>query len=453
MSEPNAVPPCGFRSLVLLVIASMVGAGVFTTSGFTLAAVGSPLRVMLCWLVGAIIAICGAIAYGQLAKRIPESGGEYLYLSRYVHPFAGFLAGWVSLTAGFSGATAVAALTLEQYALPQAWRPSWLPPDAIAVAVILFCGHVHGNLIRTGIRLQNVAVVLQLAALAAFFGITGWNASVYEWHTAPLNEFATAGWNLVNAMAVSVVWISLSYAGFNAAIYVASESADARRSVPQALLTGTIIVTVLYLFLNAIFVGSVPAEELAGQSDVAAVAGRALGGNALEALIRVAVAVGLFTSVSGMILTGPRVYQRMAQDGVFPQSFAGPGSLHWSVGLQCLLAIGLIVIHRRAVSAGWAESSLSQLLSFLGATLSLSSAGCVATLFLPSVRLSSGPASIGCDLAAGIYVVATITAIILMTLSHDGNMVAHVLRHLTGTGIVMITGTAAWFVLRRNQRA
>ena len=121
--------PFGFASLTLLVIASMVGVGVFTTSGFTLAAVGSPSRTLLCWCIGGTIALAGAVSYGRLARLLPESGGEYLYLSRNVHPSAGFVAGWVSLTAGFSGAIATAAVAFEQYAVPESIRPAALPPD------------------------------------------------------------------------------------------------------------------------------------------------------------------------------------------------------------------------------------------------------------------------------------------------------------------------------------
>ncbi|NDH93061.1 MAG: amino acid permease, partial [Planctomycetia bacterium] len=121
----------------------MIGSGVFTTSGFALESLGSPAAVLAAWAVGGLIASCGAIAYGALAFRLPQSGGEYLYLSRALHPFFGFLAGTVSLTAGFSGAIAFAALTCQAYAGPLVGLPDWLPPQAFATAVVIVCGIVH----------------------------------------------------------------------------------------------------------------------------------------------------------------------------------------------------------------------------------------------------------------------------------------------------------------------
>ena len=149
-----------------------------------------------------------------------------------------------------------------------------------------------------------------------------------------------------------------------------------------------------------------------------------------------------------MILTGPRVYQKMADDGVFPSWFSGPQGVRRSVILQCILACGLILAHRLTVRMNWAENSLSQLLTFLGSTLSLSAAGSVATLFLPSVRASSKKASWLTLLAAGVFVTATLAAIVLMVCSGD-DVLTHAWRHMTGTAVVMLSGTIAWRIFRR----
>ena len=128
-------PRFGLLTLVGLVVANMIGAGVFTTSGFALADLGTPDRVMLAWLTGGLLAVCGALSYGALVRRMTESGGEYLFLSRAIHPAAGFVAGWVSLLAGFTGAIALAATALEAYLLPAGTRPGWIPEDAVALTV------------------------------------------------------------------------------------------------------------------------------------------------------------------------------------------------------------------------------------------------------------------------------------------------------------------------------
>jgi len=439
----------GFRSLFLLVIAGMVGTGAFTTSGFTLAVVGSPGRVLACWLAGGAIALCGAIAYGRLATFIPESGGEYLYLTRFVNPYVGFLAGWISLTAGFSGAIAVAALAFEAYAIPS--RPEWLPPDVIAVAAIILCGLVHGTHARFGIRLQNLVVVFQLLALVAFLILVQLHIHTHEWHSEPLPGFSAEGITLLSGMAISIVWISVSYAGFNSAVYIASEAFEPRRDIPSALIWGTVAVMCLYLVLNAVFVMAVPPESLVGKVEVAAIAAQAIGGWPLEMLIRAAIAVGLLTSVAGMVLTGPRVYGKMASDGVFPRWFKGRDGTGRSIMLQCLLAVGLIICYRFAAYAGAIESSLSELLLYLGTTLSLSSACCVATLLLPRARKEHATSFPMGDAAALLYVLATIAAIVLMTLTHEVNGVHRGLWHLLGTGITLVSGTVVFLLMRLIQ--
>ncbi len=452
MSPSDAGKPYGLSTLTLLVIASMIGAGVFTTSGYTLGAVGSPTRVMVCWLIGGGIAMCGAVAYGRLARLMPESGGEYLYLTRNVHPMAGFLAGWVSLTAGFSGAIATAAVAFESYAVPDAVRPTWLPNDVVAMALVIICGLAHALHVRAGAILQNTVVAVKLAALGIFLAVVAAKLPTHHWHVAPVADAPVAWWDVTTAMATSVVWISLSYAGFNAAIYVASESVAAGRRVPQALLLGTALVTVLYLVLNLSFVTSAPAAELTWQEDVAAISARSLGGRGLELLMRTAIAFGLFSSVSGMIMAGPRVYAQMAVDGVFPQMFRidrhGPGR---SVILQTVLACGLILLQRILVVEGVLESSLLGLLIYLGTTLSLTSAGCVATLFLKRVRRQiSGDTSLLQWIAAAIYVAATATSIILLMLSHQEEGTPQGIWHLTGTAATFATGLVAWAVFRKT---
>lgn len=438
----------GPASLTLLVVASMVGAGVFTTSGFTLGVVGSPARVMLCWVIGGHIAISGAIAYGRLARIVPESGGEYLYLNRHLHPFAGFLAGWVSLTAGFSGAIATAAVAFEAYAVPEGLRPSWLPPDSIAITVVIVCGLLHGRWQRNGRMIQNAVVCLKIVCLAIFL-IYGLSRLPDNAHRLAIPAQEPHGVQLWYAVATSVVWISLSFAGFNAAVYVASESSEARQNVPRALLWGTFAVTLLYLALNLVFVTATEPASLEWQEDVAALAANALGGPAFETLIRIAVALGLLSSVSGMVLSGPRVYSRMADDGVFPAAFrADRDGIPKSVAMQTMIAVVLILVQRGLVSAGVLSSSLLGLLIYLGTTLSISSAFCVATLFLPSVRGKMDRASVGNDLAAGVYVLATLAAVVLLVVSHEVDGQWKGLHHLTGALLTLGSGIVAWFVFR-----
>jgi APA family basic amino acid/polyamine antiporter len=385
-------PAFGLMALVALVVANMIGAGVFTTSGFALADLHSPNRVMLAWLVGGSVAMCGAIAYGALACEITESGGEYVFLSRLVHPAVGFLAGWVSLLAGFTSAIAFAAVTFEVYTFPS----GSLPKGVVATITIVACALVHGWYKRSGIAGQSVMVAIKLFLLG---GLLIWAASRYgtgpsRWLFSQPNEIPPFSWAV---FARSLMWISLSYAGFNAAIYVAGEAAEASRAVPKSLWLGTALVTVFYLALNAVFVHAPALEQVIGQADVAVFAAEALGGKRLVFIVRGIIALALLTSVSSMILAGPRVYARMADDRVLPDRLRlRDGVPRGAIVLQSMLAIVVVWI-----------SSLQDLLSYLGFTLSLSSAGAVACVFVIHFRDNSR-VSIVRRVAAVVYVVMTV---------------------------------------------
>lgn len=398
--------------MTCVVIAGMIGSGVFTTSGFALADLQSPARVLLAWSIGGAIAICGAIAYGELARRLPQSGGEYLYLSRLLHPFVGFLAGWISLTVGFSGSIALVALTFEEYVVPAELRPTWLPAGSAAIAVIAIFGFGHAFLVKLFASLQNGIVEIKLIALICFLVIAASKISTHEWHWEPLAEplpplFA---WSTMLTMSTSAMFISLSYAGFNSAIYVASEVSNPDRTIPRSLILGTVLVTALYLLLNMVFVTAAPGADIQGSPNVATIAARAIGGSSLEMLIRTAIGLGTLTSVAGMIMVGPRVISRMADDGVFFTAFrTGPNSIHRSVLLQAGLAAALVLV-----------SNIKDLLGFLGSTLSLSSAIAISTLLIPARKYTMNSAknwrklSFLTKSAAAFYVLSTFLLIAMM---------------------------------------
>ena len=418
----------------------MIGSGVFTTSGFSIAALGSPARVLIAWCIGGVIALCGAVAYGELARRLPVSGGEYLYLSRRLHPFAGFLAGWVSLTAGFSGAIAMAAITFEVYAVPDEVRPNWLPLKSVAVAVIVLFGIGHAFLVRVFAAVQNAVVGIKLVALVAFLVVAAIQIPTHAWSMEPLGTPLPAIWSPASlvALASSVMWISLSYAGFNAAVYIASEAKEADCLVPRALWLGTFLVTILYLLLNLVFVTATPALEIAGEEKIAAIAAVAIGGQRLNLLISTAIALGTLSSVAGMIMTGPRVISRMADDGVFPVFFrSGQASISRTVLLQTSIAVGLVFI-----------TDLQGLLGYLSTTLALSSAVTVATLLLPEkpVEFLSAdkrqPAPFA-TLCAATFCVATLLIAALM-IWHDK-------RDIIVTTVTILVGTILWMLTSASQ--
>ena len=423
----------GFWTLVFLVIANMIGAGVFTTSGFALQDLGAPHLVMLAWVVGGVIAAAGAFSYGQLVKVMPESGGEYLFLSRAAHPLLGFIAGWVSLIAGFSGAIAFAATAFEEYVAPATIRPGWLPTGAVAVLSIVVAGSFHGFKPRAGAFLQNAVVVLKLGLLATILVFAAAAFSPDRWHGISRASLEVSGWTLASAFAGSLVWISLSYSGFNAAVYVAGEVDRADRTVPRALVLGTVIVVGLYVLLNSVFVYAPSPEAIQGNADVAAIAARTLGGGWFESFVRWTIAICLLTSIFSMMMAAPRVYAKMADDGLLP------GWLRFqddnprrATGMQIVLAVLLVV-----------NSSLQGLLSYLGLTLSISAACSVSCLFLPAVRTK--PLLHAVHLIPAFYILSTVVAAVMMVSFNPWQ--------LLGTAVTFAIGAAAYLMVRSHNNS
>jgi APA family basic amino acid/polyamine antiporter len=405
-------------SAAALIIGNMIGAGVFTTSGFSLADLGDPRWVLLAWLVGGVIALCGALAYGGLATRIPRSGGEYAFLSEALHPAVGFMAGWVSLLAGFTAPIALTAHVLEAYA--PAAAAGWL-----GSGTILAFGVLHGVRVGGGVGVQNLAVLVKLAAILAFIG---WAATTAT-GGAPLPPGAVAP--SLGAFGVSLVWISFAYSGWNGAVYLAGEIREPARNIPRALWMTTLGVTLLYLMLNAVFLFAAPLQAIVGQPDIAAIAAQHLGGPTFKRAVSLLVALALATSISAMMMAGPRVYAQMARDGLFPTWLVRGGDAPTAaVALQTGLALLVFWV-----------SDLVALLGYLGFTLSLSAA---LTVFA-AARLRWREGAVRVPIPGYPW---TPAAFVLFTVAAAGFLVAREpVQSLVG-GATALLGLAVYFVRR-----
>jgi APA family basic amino acid/polyamine antiporter len=358
----------GLVSATALVVASMVGSGVFTTSGFLLADLRSPTRVLAAWLVGGVLAMLGALCYGALGRRFPESGGEYLFLARTLHPAAGYVAGWVSLLVGFSAPLAAVSLAFGEY------LKDWLPgstPRVAGSALLLLLAVVHGIHIQRGAWVQNCAVLVKLLLIAVLLALAGSRLEAAP--GPPPGNFP------LTAFAVSLVWVSFSYSGWNAATYIGAEVRDPQRNLPRAMALGAGLVTLLYLALNAVFVYAAPAEKVSGKLEVARIAADSLGGATLANFVTVLITLALATSVSSMLMAGPRVYARMADDGYLPRLLRFPqqGPPRTAILFQTVLALAML----------W-TLTFKALLTYIGFTLGLCTAAAVAGLF--RLRLREG---------------------------------------------------------------
>jgi APA family basic amino acid/polyamine antiporter len=348
-----------------LVVGSMLGTGAFTTSGFLLTELGRGWAVLLCWVLGGVLALSGASVYAELGTMLPRVGGEYVYLSRAFHPIIGFISGWIALVVGFSAPIAAGATAFGRH-LQAAWPV--VPGHIAAVTLVVLVTVVHAREVRWASRLQtwvtglNLLAVLGIIALGAAALVQG-PASPVVPLSSPLPEPSFGGF------AVGLVLVSYSYFGWNAASYVTAELQDPQRSLPRALLIGCGLVTVLYVALNALLLQAVPAQGLAGQIEVAHLGARALYGQAAARVLSALLCLVLAASVSALAMTGPRVYLAMAEDGLFFSILARrnrSGAPTAGVMLQGTLALVLTL-----------TATFQQLVLYVGFTLSLSAAATV----------------------------------------------------------------------------
>jgi len=349
----------GLVTAILLVVASMVGTGVFTTTGFLVRDVHSLPAVLAAWLVGGLFALCGALSYAELVAALPRNGGEYQLLGRVFHPAVGFVAGWISLVVGFSAPIAASALACGSYA--QAVVPR-LHATVVALVLVTALSLLHAAHVTVGSGVQNAFALAKVALIVAF--VLGGVTLVFPGHLSGDGARPALEAMLSPAFAVGLVFISFAYSGWNGAAYLAGEVRDPARTLPLALVGGTALVTLLYLGLNAVFLAATPAADLAGVVEVGHVAALRIFGADTGVLFSAGIALLLVSSVSAMIMAGPRVYQAMGEDhprlGFLARrtSHGGPAA---AVALQGVVAVVMVL-----------TATFETLLAYIGFTLALS---------------------------------------------------------------------------------
>jgi APA family basic amino acid/polyamine antiporter len=317
----------GLFPVTNIVIANMIGAGIFTTSGLLMSDLKDPLVMLGLWAVGGIIALCGALSYGELGAAMPRAGGEYAFLSQLFHPLFGFLSGWVSFFAGFSAPIAASAIGFSEYltrAFPGLLRLSHsgssiegiIIKKALSILVILVFTLIHARGIKVGARVQNFLTLLKVALIVGLIilGFSLGRGDLGHFAQGGGFKFDFGGWKTVG---LSLMWIMFAYSGWNASAYIGSEIKDPRKNLPRSLILGTGIVLALYLLLNAFYVYAVPPDKMAGVISIGGLAVGNLFGPSFERVLSVLIAVALFSSLSAFIILGPRVYYAMACDRCF----------------------------------------------------------------------------------------------------------------------------------------
>ncbi len=306
---PKPPATVGFFTACGIVIANIIGTGVFTSLGFQVADIQSGFPLLMLWIVGGLAALCGALCYGELSAALPRSGGEYHFLSEIYHPAVGFMAGFVSATVGFAAPVALAAMAFGEY-FQDMFR--FASPRILSFVIVWVVAFFHFGNLRIGSLFQNLWTLLKLLLIAALI-VAGFFIEP-EQSISFLPQPGDTMSILSGAFAVSLVYVMYSYSGWNAASYIISEIKQPEKNVPRSLVTGTIVVIAAYVLLNGVFLATTPITEMRGQLKVALIAGRHIFGTNGGSVVGALICLGLVSTISSMTWIGPRVVMSMGED-------------------------------------------------------------------------------------------------------------------------------------------
>ncbi|MBW6500167.1 MAG: amino acid permease [Bacteroidales bacterium] len=358
-----------------IVVSNMIGTGVYTSLGLQAAGVHSVLALVFIWITGGLVAFCGALTYGELAVRYPKSGGEYIFLTKIFHPSLGFMSGFISMTIGFAAPMAISAIALGTYAgnlIPVA-------PVIIAIVVIVSLTVLNTTSFRTGTNFNFItaAINVSLILTLCIIGFVKGHHPDFE-----LSFRQSDFKEIINpAFAVSLVYVSFAYSGWNSAAYITHQVKDPVKNLPSILISGTLIVLFLYTLLNFIFLYTVPMQELEGQIDIAFLAAKNIFGQSGGKFVALLISIGLIASINSLLIIGPRVTQAIAEDYKLLR-FLGTenksGSPFFATILLTIVALLLI-----------GTSTFEQIMTLIGFTLSIFTILSVTGVFVIRYRMKN----------------------------------------------------------------
>jgi basic amino acid/polyamine antiporter, APA family len=347
-----------FSVAVTLVIANMIGTGVFTSLGYQVGPLPSGFVILLLWLLGGVVALSGAFTYAEIATTLKRSGGEYYYLGKIFHPALGFISGWMSIVVGFAGAISAVAIAIGEYS----GDLLGIPVNAIAVCAVVVVTAIHWFGVKTGGIAQNILTGIKLS-LIAFFCLAPFFIDSPE---SGANFLPQAGdWDLISSsgFAVSLVFVVYAYSGWNASAYIAGNLENPSRNLPRSLVLGTLIVILVYLLLNGMFLYSAPFSELNGQNDIGNVVAHKLFGPRAGALFSALFSFALLSTLSAMTIAGPRVTEAIGEDYSLFKSLTVKnryGMPYISLLIQAVWSIYLVLV-----------SSFKEIIQYISVSLSI----------------------------------------------------------------------------------
>ncbi len=330
-----------FWGATSMVVANMVGTGVFTSLGYQLFDIHTGFSIIMIWIFGGLLALLGAFSYAEIASRLPEDGGEFHFLSKIYHPAIGYMAGFVSSTVGFAAPVAGAALALGAY-VHGVWGN--LNERYVALFVVVAISMVHLYSMKLGLIFQKVSTLAKVIIILLFIG-SGFLIAPNEISFLPekgsFGEILN-GFSLTPAFAISLIFVSFAYSGWNASAYIAGSLKNPEKNLSRSILLGTTLVILLYVLLNAVFLMSSPITSLIGNKEIGLIAAKSLFGVSVGNLMGGIISLLLVSTISSMVFTGPRVMKSMFQEipqlrllGVTSQD----GTPRTAILMQCLLSL------------------------------------------------------------------------------------------------------------------
>ena len=355
----------GISTGISIVIANMIGTGIFTSLGFQVISIKSGFALLLLWLIGGISALIGALAYGELGTAMPRSGGEYHFLSKIYHPVLGFMAGWISFIIGFTAAIAAAAMALGSY------FTSALGIDAtfltlgldkiIAILVICLLVALHSVNKIIGAYFQNAFTAFKVIALLVLI-VIGFTTEANQSIPFVVNKDALR--EIISpAFAIALFFVSYSYSGWNAAAYIAGEIDKPGKNLPRSLIIGTLIVTLLYVFTTYVFLKVIPLDVMAGKLEIGYLFGNQIFTGNTSKIMGLVFSLLLLSTVSSMIITGPRVTHVMGEDYHMIRWFSKLSGRE--IPVRAIIILGIISVIYVLTS------TFEQVITIIGFTLNL----------------------------------------------------------------------------------
>lgn len=420
---------------IMLVIANMVGTGVFTSLGFQVGPVPSAPAILILWLVGGIVALCGALCYAEISVTLKRSGGEYHFLSALYHPAVGFISGWTSLLVGFAGAISAVALAIGEYSsgLFQ------VQPKLTAVISILAVTVIHLFGVKAGGRAQNIFTGFKLS-LILFFCVVPFFLGQPASQTRFIPEWSDFSVILSPGWAVSLVFVVYAYSGWNASSYIAGSLENPSKNLPLSLITGTAAVLVIYLALNGMFLYFSEFSELDGKSDIGNVVAFKFFGEKAGTLFSGVFSFALLSTLSAMTIAGPRVGEAMGEDYkklAFLKSENRFGMPWIAVVFQSAWSIVLVL-----------TSSFKEIIQYVSVSLSWFTLFTVLGIFIlrkKQLNQSGGFRVPFFPLPPLIFAAVTIWMIVYLTISNP-----NIIYYSLGT---VLAGGVAYLIISRKARS